>query len=230
MRKKVFLQAGEQLEERLAKRYFYSKGYEVVTLGVKKFTNLNRSFDYTRGDIAVGCVPYIKAALKRSGISMPLANPYPKGSEDFWNREISSYSREDLAIDSKIFLKEGLLHKEGFTGIVSQIPIEFTRSKTSIWYTSEIVKMEDHCRIYYVDKKVRFIAGDESKPSETYINDFISRLQGMPHHGSFDMALIQGLWSLVEFNDGFSIGAYNDVPFEIYGEMIEKRWWEIIDC
>lgn len=198
------------------------------------------------GVVPVGSVGFVKHALRQFGKSLPEHTPYPALLAPFLHRRVQKLStlREAkalLAAGQRLFIKPAEGWKR-FTGFVAEFEDDYRFSGTSgnkpVWI-SEPVRFVSEWRAYVADGRVldvRFVdhGGDRQiQPDIAVINDAVRRLEtvaGAARGYVADFGVLEsGTTALVELNDGFSMGAYDDLPMTTYWSVTVCRWQQLVD-
>lgn len=212
------------------------------TYSKASLSQLQRSrVDAREADLVVGTLPFIKAALQQSKISMPLDDTYPTVLSDLMHRKVVKLSLREVLVDvergSVCFVKPADRPKL-FTGYVlrpgDDYPIKHVPLREMVW-RSEVVRWVSEWRFYVVCGQIQAKAcysGDASVvPDETVVVKALDRLAATgtyPKHHAIDFGVLDnGCTTLVECNEGFSIGAYEGIPACVYVEMLHGRWQEL---
>jgi hypothetical protein len=137
-----------------------------------------------------------------------------------------------------VFVKPSARTKR-FTGLVlgggDDWRIAGTPGREPVW-CSDVVEWISEWRCYVIGSRLRYVAycdgTRDAALDETVVLDAIARLAEDPNHPTayaIDFGVLStGETALIEMNDGFSIGAYDNVSPQIYLEMIEARWVQLV--
>lgn len=192
--------------------------------------------------MAVGNVGFIKQALRQLGKTLPEHQPYPPVLLHLLHRFVKKLPRlrdaQELLEDRTLFVKSAE-HKR-FTGFVADAPNDYrfgATSKSSPVWISTPVKFVSEWRVYVAQDvilDIRFAdhGGDRSiSPDQKVIDEAIMWLAriGAPHGYVIDFGVLDtGETALVEMNDGFSFGAYDNLHHETHWVVTLNRWMELI--
>lgn len=208
----------------------------------KKMTR--RQLPLDRESLVVGDIPTVESALKQLKIKVPEENSYPKSLQKFLNRKIwksTIFALEDLLTSKsnvKIFAKPASKRKK-FTGQVFETEGDLQQlyrisKKDEIW-CSEVVTWKSEYRVYVVKGEIRAIkyysGNKEIEVDLRVLKEAVLELvrSGESTAGyAIDFGVLEtGETELIEFNDGYSVGAYG-VEAKDYTDMILARWEELM--
>jgi hypothetical protein len=91
-------------------------------------------------------------------------------------------------------------------------------------------------RVYVINDRVRHVSfcdGDRSAGAdvsviESAVSD-LSMTDTRPAGYAIDFGVLaDGRTALIEMNDGYSIGAYEDVPPDVYFDLLRARWRQLL--
>lgn len=222
-------------EEALLIQHAATLGVPVEPMTWKPFTR--RRFRPQPGDVVAGSVKFVRAALTALGVTPPAQVPYPKALDHMLHRKVWKVATLGRALESQVpvFIRPAKRWKV-FTGFVAETPnpaqVHGVSRREPVW-CSEVVRFVSEWRFYVVRGDVRFVGfakhgGDRSRrPDESLIREAIVALDA-PAAYAIDFGVLDtGETALIEMNDGFSVGAYDDVPASVYWDMIATRWMEL---
>lgn len=179
---------------------------------------------------AAGNIDFVKQTLRKYKKDLPTPNDYPDYLKQYLHRDIIKTTMGKLD-ESTLprFIKPVKVLKL-FSGYIahstSNLYFDAFSPKVEI-YSAAVVSITDECRVYY--KNDTFYCSDGSKELIPIIKDIMTLLRVRGYTvGSFDMGLINGQWGLVEVNEGFSLGAYENVPPYLYYAIISTRFQQLI--
>lgn len=226
-------------EEALLASHARAFGIPVTGLTWKPFTR--GRFKPEPGDVVAGSVKFVRAALKSLGKEPPTQDPYPIALRPWLHRQVWPVVTLGRALESQVpvFVRPAKRWKV-FTGFVAETPnpaqVHGVSRREPVW-CSEVVRFVSEWRAYVVKGNARFVGfakhgGDRSRaPNLASIDTAIAAFQGSPSAPlayAIDFGVLDtGETALVEVNDGFSVGAYDDVPAGVYWDMIATRWQEL---
>ena len=190
-------------------------------------------------DIVAGSVKFVRAALQAIGAPLPVQNPYPTALAPWLHRRVWPVVSLGRALDGglPVFVRPAKRWK-AFTGFVAESPnppqVYGVSRREPVW-CAEVVRFVSEWRTYVVRGEVRFVGfakygGDRSvRPDESQIAAAVAAYQPVAPAGyAIDFGVLgTGETALVEVNDGFSVGAYDDVPAKDYFEMVAVRWEQL---
>lgn len=203
----------------------------------------NGQLETGNGVLFVGDHDFIKAALKRSEISVVPRDSYPVALQDFLLRKVWTSTVRELSMQcgkagfQPIFVKPASDVKL-FTGFVLTGPEKLYRlaelpGNTEV-QCAEVVDWKSEFRVF-VNKSeivgIRHYAGDPKlHPDLETIRGAVARLQvsdeNTDGYGIDFGVLANGETALVEWNDGFALGAYGLDPV-LYTDLLIARWEEL---
>jgi len=198
--------------------------------------------DAKEADLVVGTLPFIKAALQQSKISMPVDDTYPDVLVDLLHRKVIKlplYKVLDEIEQGGVCFVKPADRAKLFTGYVlrpgDDYQIKHVPRREMVW-RSDVVKWVSEWRFYVVCGQIQAQAcysGDASTvPDQGVVEEAVARLASIetyPKHHAIDFGVLDnGCTALVECNEGFSIGAYEGVPASVYFEMLKGRWRELL--
>lgn len=145
---------------------------------------------------------------------------------------------ERVAYRGPVFVKPALRAKR-FTGLVLREFDDYRVAgipKSESVYHSQVVEWLSEWRCYVVGQDVLFQAcyagNDQQVPDPAVVTEAVSLMaqQSNAQRGyAIDFGVLAcGRTALVECNDGFSIGAYGDLPGESYLAMLQARWDQLV--
>lgn len=200
-----------------------------------------KRIDTTNAYLVVGSIPFMKAAFLHNNI-VYRDNCYPAELKAFLNRSIKNSTVKDakryVETKGEIFIKPSSRTKR-FTGFVLSEPHDFRLSgiplNENIWM-SEPVEWLSEWRFYVINHEIAYCSyccgNQHLKPKLEIVKkaiEIISMQNQSPCSYAIDFGVMNGdITSLIELNDGFSIGAYNNIPGELYVKLLTTRWQQLI--
>jgi hypothetical protein len=228
------------LEEGLAYQSAVRLGLKTAVVSKKQLSR--NQFQIEPGMMAVGGVGFIKHALRQLGRTLPEHTPYPPVLQHMWHRQIKRVptlrAAQAMLEKETLFIKSAG-HKE-FTGFVADAPNDYrfgSASQSSPVWISTPVKFVSEWRVYVASNvilDIRFAdhGGDRMiSPDLSLITEAIMWLarSGAPEGYVIDFGVLDtGETALVEMNDGFSFGAYDNLHHETHWVVTLNRWMELI--
>lgn len=215
--------------------------YQVSPIMVKKVARGRVKFE--PGCVVAGSVDLVKHALRAHGKELPVENSYPECLKPLLFRHVQKLStlREAKALLDKgreLFIKPVAVKRfTGFVTMDSYDPRFNGASASAPCWISEPVEFVSEWRAYIVDGAIQQVcfapgSGDESrKPNIPTMHDAVKAMTaaGAPIGYALDFGVLSnGLTALVEMNDGYSLGAYENLDADVYWELISKRWLEMV--
>lgn len=196
--------------------------------------------------LVAGTVPIVHHALRRLGCKLPEHTPYPDILQPWFRRSIKKVASLRVVKDrlrnggSSVFVKPAAGWKR-FTGFVPQFEHDYRfngASQNSPVWISEPVNFISEWRAYVVHGMVKNLefcdhGGDATRlPDVTSIDDAVRVLVSTnqaPAGFVIDFGVLSsGETALIEMNDGFSFGAYGNLPAEVYWDLTWARWQELV--
>jgi hypothetical protein len=230
-------------EEAMMAALAASRGIPVERASEKQLER--RRILLSAGMVAVGSVPFVKHALRQFGKELPLHAPYPTALGHLLYRDVRklpalSDAHALLAAGRRVFIKPADGWKR-FTGFVAEFADDYRFNGVSrakpVW-VSDPVRFVSEWRAYVADNAVmdvRFAdhGGDrDAKPDISVIREAVALLAEHPATPAgyvIDFGVLDtGETALIEMNDGFSFGAYDDVTPEAYWSVTVSRWQELV--
>ena len=229
-------------EEALLIQHAEAIGLPVTRMTWKPF--VNGRVRPKSGDVFAGSIQFVRRALQSTGNPLPLPNPYPESLSPFLHREVwrsgslgSVLLARSTYPDTALFIKPAKRWKL-FTGFVVDQPNPaelYGVSRHEPVWCSEVVKFRSEWRVYVINHEVQYVAlcdygGDRAAaPDMGEITRAIAAYAPVaPVAYVMDFFVLNdGRTALIEVNDGFSVGAYDNVPAPVYFRLIEARWHEM---
>jgi len=213
------------------------------TYTIASLSQLQRQrVDVRDAGLVVGTLPFIKAALQQSKVSMPVDNTYPDILSDLLCRKVLKlplYKVLDEIEQGGVCFVKPADRPKLFTGYVlrsgDDYPIKHVPRREMVW-RSEVVRWVSEWRFYIVCGQIQAKAcydGDpDVVPDEAMVVEAVRRLATTgtytEHHAIDFGVLDDGRTALVECNEGLAIGAYEGVEPDVYLKMLAGRWQELM--
>ena len=212
---------------------------------VRYFTQeelFSETVDLNECELLVGSVECVIQALKIKGTPEPKSNYYPESLRKYLLRDIWKGHPADvvrhIAFDTPIFSKPfawKLFTGQIFDQTQGYSLISELKDNEQLWL-SEIVNFKYEFRAYVIDhqlvKLCQYTGEEDKEPNIALINKAIEdfRLSGSaPKAYAFDWGITEGGdTAMVEFNEGFAIGAYYDISPKDYYTLLKTRWDELV--
>lgn len=237
----VVLASGSGREEGLLEAEANLRGHTTLRVGRSA---LRRHMDELRASaLAYGGVNWTLEAFRQAGIKAPAHDPYPEKAHFALGRRVWKENSllAALALPRPLFIKPADSWKR-FTGFVIDFYADvrdirfqgYSRSRP-VW-CSEPVHIAAEYRVYVLNDQVSSIQPAPGNPSTApgpdaeVINGIASVLAGKRQGYVFDVGVLaeSGETILVEVNDGFSMGAYGDVPIGTYFDLLAASWRQLL--
>lgn len=201
--------------------------------------------DLAPGDLVAGSVGFVLHALRQLKVIAPSHTPYPSVLAPWLRRKVSWHPTlsgvlADLQVNNPVFVKPAKGWKR-FTGFVAQVPddprFNGASRRDPVW-TSSTLDLLSEWRVYVVRGSIRAIKFADYgglrtvTPDESEIHQAVTTLVQAGHAPAgfaIDFAVDSlGRTVLVEVNDGFSLGAYDDIDGAVYWDVIAARRSELL--
>lgn len=224
-----------EFEERLLATHAATLGIPVLGITRKPFTR--GRFKPADGDVVAGSVSFIRDALTAREQQMPPQTPYPDELALYLHRRVWRVGTlgEALGLGYPVFIRPAKRWKL-FTGFVAYGPnpaeVYGVSRREPVW-CSDVVTWRSEWRCYVVRGSVRFVGlaargGSRHYPVDpAVISEAVATYNGPSAYAMDFGVLSTGETALIEANDGFSVGAYDDVPARDYWDMVTTRWQEL---
>jgi hypothetical protein len=220
-----------------AMTWFIEMGYEIVP-----FVEASKIEGLEKSTPVVGGIGSVKTALARLGCPEPVAIDFPDSLKEHLCRKIWTTTLGDIHVNENlwpVFIKPKDDHKRftghvvrNFADLYKTVGISFDMPV----YASEVVTWQSEYRCFILNKEIldiRRYAGDmEFLPNLNLVRNMIEEFTDAPVAYSLDVGKMLDstnfLWdtSLIEVNDGFSLGIYG-LPAYKQVKMIIARWKEM---
>lgn len=230
------------LEEQLIVDYANDKNIQVHFFTPKQIRR--RSLPLKASMVVVGDLMCVEGALNQLNVKLPEANSYPNSIHSYLFRNIWHTTLEGLesllrdGLEKPIFAKPAVKLKK-FTGHVfhtePDLYYTYGASKKTKLICSDVVSWINEYRVYVVNSTIRHLAfcdGDKAVPIDTVvihnaIKDLEASGEGYAGYCIDFGVLSTGETALIEMNTGYSIGAYDGVSSDVFGDLIVERWKEL---
>lgn len=230
-------------EHSQVKTVLEQRGIEVQLFTSKRLQRNQLQFD--KNTLVIGNHPTIQTTFKRTKYSGPLTECYPLSLRNFLKRQIRESTVGRLLNQSRTQVIESLFVKpksnsKAFTGFIIEsneqlIELE-SFSKSLELYCSELVEWQSEYRVFVNKGVIQGIQHYEGNPDisidlevvEKAIQKFEESTERTNGYGIDFGVLKNGETALVEWNDGFALGAYG-LDKELYTDLLISRWMEIND-
>jgi hypothetical protein len=203
-------------------------------------------FKFRPDDLVAGSVGFMHHAMRQFGIAVIHEQPYPAILGDLMHRKVlpirSMYELRRYFIQGgrPVFAKP--LQTKKFTGFVADHigdpRFNGAGNQTELIVT-EVVEFADEWRVYVANGKIMKISATPGPrktgmwPLWDFLNGIVKRLneaatEHAPAAYSLDIGVLStGHMALVEINDGYSLGAYDDISARDYWDVIATRWAQL---
>lgn len=231
-------------EERLLALHAMELDIPVVTTFEK--TVARGHFKFHSDDLVAGSVGFMHHAMRCFKIQAIHNQPYPEVLGDMMHRKVlpihSMYALRKYFIQGgrPVFVKP--LQTKKFTGFVADNigdpRFNGAGNQTELIVT-EVVEFADEWRVYVANGKIMKVAATPGPrktgmwPLWDVLNDTVQRLNAAateyaPTAYSLDIGVLStGHLALVEINDGYSLGAYDNISARDYWDVIAARWAQL---
>ena len=224
-------------EERLIAEYCLNRGIKTERYYTK---NLMRGrLDISSETVVTGGMDEINSALKQLKIEIS-SDDYPEELQPFlcrriWKSSVAELESHFIGGGEPVFAKPAGRAKI-FTGAVFETEtdlyhISHVSRKEPLW-CAPIVGWLSEFRYYVCRGEILACAHYKGRegvvPGEEAVKSAIAAFQCGPEGYALDFGVLDtGETALVEFNDGFALGAYEGVKAEEYAPLILARWEEL---
>lgn len=216
------------------------RGFHIVISSWKPF--LRHRITPKPGDVVSGSIRFVRAALQAIGQELPHQTPYPISLMPWLRRKVWCGLTLGTALkelNGPTFIRPAKRWKL-FQGLVIDGPnppelVGISR-REPVWCAEPVAFLSEY-RVYRLRASARsFVArcpGTESGSPAPRMDQVLAALHAFEAAGSpcayaIDFGVLStGETVLVEVNDGFSVGAYDNVPADVYFEMTAQRWAEM---
>lgn len=218
--------------------FLATAGCEVMVFREKAM--VRGQVEVSASDLVVGGLPAVRAALRQLGHRLPEANDYPDELTPFLRRRIwrTTMAGVRASLDrgtGPLFVKpRGRIKR--FTGTVVRDardwPLTTVSPSQPVW-CSEVVEWLSEHRVFIATGGVLDIRpywGDAStSPDIDVIGRCLYALRDRAPAGfALDVGVLtDGSTTVIEMNDGFSLGRYGLAPAP-YVELLAARWIELV--
>ena len=189
-----------------------------------------KPFENTSNIVPVGSVEFVKKYCLLNDITLPDNISYPSELKHFLRRDVWSGTYCEVKPDQ--FCKPK--NTKSFTGGVRRNIEEVVNPEEPVWI-SNAVSISSEWRFYIFNKKIvgysRYDSGDsEEQPNIKLVEENISVYLSQPIGYSIDVGIVNGITTLIEVNDGWSLGYYRwgNMKGDDYIKLITERWKEIV--
>lgn len=231
----------DEREELLVATHAAKIGWDVQRVFLK---NMRRGrVDIASADLVAGHVPFVLAALRQVGADAPGDDCYPDALAKYLHRGVRRTTLRRVishieATGSQVFVKPASRTKR-FTGLVLEAAshpyLSGIPGGEDVW-ACDPVEWRSEWRAYVINDRVghvSFCDGDRSaridlETIDSAVSD-LSRTDPHPAGYAIDFGVLaDGRTALIEMNDGYSIGAYEDVPPDVYFDLVLARWRQLL--
>lgn len=197
--------------------------------------------DTRSASLVVGSMDFVRAALRQQGIQMPVIESYPALLHGYLHRNVwRARLREAVSLSlngNRVFVKPSKRPKL-FTGFVLDYSNAYLATgappSEPVW-CSEPVCWESEWRAYVVDGSVLYLAhydgNRDAIPDSEMISSAVRAMsdeRDSPCSYAIDFGVLStGNTALIEANDAFAVGAYDNIPGDIYLKMLQTRWTQL---
>jgi hypothetical protein len=226
-------------EEQLVLAHATALGLDVAYASIGQLQS--RRVRLAAGQVPVGGIQFVNAALQQQGLPVPAPDCYPSALRPYLLRRMERVllhtvrSRLERGGPPRFIKPVDRLKR--FTGFVLDDPSDYRLAGVShalmVWDVEPVV-WRSEWRAYVVDNQVAHLAfsagAREARPDDAVLQAMAQAYAGCgaPAGYILDVGVLNsGATSLVEVNDGFSVGAYAEVPAAAYAGLLARRWAEL---
>jgi hypothetical protein len=203
-------------------------------------------FKFQSTDLVAGSVGFMHHAMRQFKIQVIHNQPYPDVLSDLMYRKVLPI--RDMYALRKYFIQSGRpvfakpLQTKKFTGFVADHigdPRFNGAGNQTELIVVEAVEFLDEWRVYVANGKIMKIAATPEPrktgmwPGWSFVASVVERLnkaatEYAPAGYALDIGVLTtGELALVEINDGYSIGAYDNISARDYWDVIAARWGQL---
>ncbi|MEO1269353.1 MAG: ATP-grasp domain-containing protein, partial [Myxococcota bacterium] len=202
-----------------------------------------RQLPIARDTLVAGQLDAVRLAFQLLGVAGPFMPTYPKSLQpmlgrDIWESTVGAAQMHVERTGRPLFIKP-LSQAKRFTGFVMRDGMDAFQlhgsSKQLPVLCSQVVSMVHEYRAYVVEHEVAaFVSytGKAPTPPLHFAAQCVAELlraQEAPRGFALDVGLLEtGELVVVECNDGFGLGLYEGVSFEVYTDLVCARWEELL--
>lgn len=241
----IFQQGRFPPENELVVAELKARGVPIIAQTTEEFAHSHANV--TRRDLVVGDFDWTRAALKQLGVPFPEAVDYPDCLKHLlrrkiWQSTLGQVQELLLKGGPEVFIKPAV-HTKAFSGLVASkewltyLIEQFPPSMPVM--CSELVTILAEYRVYVVNGGIRKACHYKGRTEPELINfsvveDAVKALTANVKLAgcAIDFAVIQNgdkvEMSLMEVNDGFSLGAYSGLSGRDYTDLLIARWAQLM--
>jgi ATP-grasp domain, R2K clade family 2 len=191
-----------------------------------------------RSSLAVGGLPFIRAALRQLSVEMPAVDDYPASLSDHMHRTVWPSTigqlRGALERGSPLFAKPRLKRKRFVAQVFAEgdeLPLVSLPSGLAVW-CGEPVVWRSEFRVFVVngvELDRRNYDGDPLVEPDGLVVGQCIALMGLQMAGyALDIGVLDsGQTAVVEVNEGFSLGGYGVSP-TVMADVLIARWTQLV--
>eukprot|EP01050_Picozoa_sp_SAG11_P004282 SAG11_NODE_269_length_11407_cov_13.825964_5_plen_698_part_00 len=190
-----------------------------------------------------GSVAVVELALRALGVALPAPNDYPDCLKrhlhrHVWKARLCDASAHLVGAPLGLFIKPADRRKR-FTGFVAEsvahIHARGLPAREPVWCSTVVSWLVEY-RVFVVRGQIRAVcryAGDAAVPLEMDVvacgvGDMVAQPE-CPAGFALDYGVLaSGQTALVEFNDGYGLGAYDGISAVDYTELLLTRWSQLV--
>lgn len=194
--------------------------------------------------LVVGTIDTVHLALRYLNKPKPENNCYPSSIISFLKRKIWKSTIGEIKTEIRMgnlnyFVKP--VEPKLFSGFVCEDPncgYKFGNlSSNTPVYCSEVVDWIVEYRVYVCDSNIlgiSYYSGDKNRKIDVNIvKNCIETLKNSSDNTrgyAIDFGVLScGATALIEWNDGYSLGCYEDMDVNLYTKLICTRWQELME-
>lgn len=229
-------------EEQLLKAVFERRGIPIELYTKKRIRR--RQLPLTTETFIAGDLESMQGAMRLLKIEVPAAQDYPESLRPYLHRHVRKGTLGEVERAIIHGEREGIFVKpadrcKNFTGRVFDSIDDFrdiggVSRRQSVWLC-DVVSFVSEYRVYVIGEKVvstALYAGDASarldaETLQAALVTFRGSGEAPAAYGIDFGVLKNGQTALIEFNDGFSLGAYQ-IEAEDYTDLLMARWKQLV--
>ncbi len=185
-----------------------------------------------------GSVEFIIEGLRRLNKPIPEPDYYPEVLTDFLDRQVwkSTYIQAVILADTKpVFVKSQAW--KALTGcVITPTEQPYGTPDTLPVWLSDVISIQQEYRVYVQNNKIVYVARYDEHESDDQAIDIdkiqkaitLMATQNPREAYAFDWGITSsGNTVLIENNDGWAIGRYKPMPYDIYTRFLIARWKQL---
>lgn len=229
-------------EETLLQECLVERGLPIQLFTPKRIQR--RQLPLSASTFIAGGMDSMHGAMQQLKIEIPPPNDYPVSLQPFmrrrtWPSTLGSVERSILDEDHAPVFAKPADRRKSFTGRTFASIDDFrvigdVSRRQTVW-CSDVVEWVSEFRVYTIGHEIGHVSlygGDAAVALDlgtvrAALATFQASGEAPAAYGIDFGVLSTGDTALIEFNDGYSLGAY-DVPATVYTDLLLTRWKELV--